>query len=856
MIEELIQSVWSNPALQNGMAGLERDWIRQELSISEFQAPEVDVSSARRYIEAAAILAFSHKADQKLAAYRIATYAFELFSDQMVGIAEAVRAILTRLGNFPAISTAKRVDESLATSPWEILAEEFERRAANEVSIGRSPVALTDFQKSLWGGLSSDKSLAISAPTSTGKSFIVQAFIAHKLASKTSFAACYIVPTRALITQVSADLQAAISSVESAGVEVITVPLDKEDPVPDLAVYVLTQERLQVVLNNHPKLAFDFVVVDEAHSIQDGDRGIILQSSIDEALQRRPSAQLLFVSPTVSNLEVFADMTGRFDIERQATDQVVVSQNFIDLKVVNAASGRVDVRVRRDGGLRDVGAISVGQTLSSRVECLVHIAHQLGAGKQSIVFADGQADAEKIAYQISELREASKGSGGSLQLNELAELAREAVHQKYLLSKTLENGVAFHYGNMPTILRAAIERAFSEGHIQYLVCTSTLLAGVNLPAKNLFLCKPKRRKSAPLQSVDFWNLAGRAGRLKREFQGNIFLIGYEEWEAKPLDGPRYTEITPAIKAALTDRTEELAQVMEDVGRKLELSDAGLETIFVRLLTDHKLGRVGTTLDRANMEINSAGRNRIESALSLAEMKVSLPAEVLAEAPTISPYRQQLLFERLFSSIRDGGSVAVESLLICHPREKGAFENYVRVLELCHGVLLERPGSGRQNRFLALMLLRWMRGVSISELIDSRMSYSKSGSINVHIRETLELVEQELRFNYVRVFGCYTTILREALRASNMNGYEASMPSIALFLEIGASDKTMISFISMGLSRLAANRLTNICPSKSMGIEESKAWLKRQDLEMLGFSSHIREEVARVLRRAIPVQSQR
>jgi superfamily II helicase len=92
-----------------------------------------------------------------------------------------------------------------------------------------------------------------------------------------------------------------------------------------------------------------------------------------------------------------------------------------------------------------------------------------------------------------------------------------------LLDVTVKNGVAFHYGNIPAILRTAVEQAFVSGDLQYLVCTSTLLAGVNLPARNLFLCQPLRKKGS-LESVDFWNLAGRAGRLRREFQGNIYLI--------------------------------------------------------------------------------------------------------------------------------------------------------------------------------------------------------------------------------------------------------------------------------------------------------------------------------------------
>jgi hypothetical protein len=104
--------------------------------------------------------------------------------------------------------------------------------------------------------------------------------------------------------------------------------------------------------------------------------------------------------------------------------------------------------------------VQIGQTLPSRVDCLVHVAHRFGAEKQSIVFADGQADAEKLAIQISELRSTDKKVEPSSALRELSELAKEAVHPKYSMAFTALNGVGFHYGNIPTVLRTAAEQAF------------------------------------------------------------------------------------------------------------------------------------------------------------------------------------------------------------------------------------------------------------------------------------------------------------------------------------------------------------------------------------------------------------
>lgn len=56
---------------------------------------------------------------------------------------------------------------------------------------------------------------------------------------------------------------------------------------------------------------------------------------------------------------------------------------------------------------------------------------------------------------------------------------------------------------MPLLIRTEIERLFSEGFIRYLICTSTLLEGVNLPAKSIIIRNPRRGKGNPLNANDF-----------------------------------------------------------------------------------------------------------------------------------------------------------------------------------------------------------------------------------------------------------------------------------------------------------------------------------------------------------------
>ena len=845
MIYELADKVWETPALSAGLLSLEQQWLRAATNAEGEAGPSVDAKQAARLLEAAAIIACSPKSERRLVAYRIATYVHDLFKGQIDGLEPTVRVVLTRLGNFPSLGTSPPVRDALKSLPWQLAGEEIARRQANEIP--SAGLTLTDYQFSLWGTLSENQPVAISAPTSAGKSFLVQAYIVHRLKADEPLKVAYIVPTRALISQVQADLTAALRQVGLSTVDVISVPLDEEDEPNDRTVFVMTQERLQVLLTNHSNLDIEIAVIDEAHSVEDGDRGIQLQSVVDEITIRHPTAQVVFASPIVANLGIFQTMAGLPEMRMSRTEDATVSQNFINVVVKSPTKGRVDLLAQDGESRRLVGSRVIGQALNSRVECLVHVSNTIGTERQSIVYANGQADAEKIAFQISDLR-ASEGRISEAR-EDLASLAREAVHPQYLLATTVMNGVGFHYGNIPTILRSAVESAFNQGHLTHLVCTSTLLSGVNLPAGNLFLCEPNRGNGSPLTSVDFWNLAGRAGRLSREFQGNIYLINYDKWKDRGLDGPRAIPITPAVQHILHNRLDQLnAVIREDPFSADRVSDAGMETIFVRLLTDYKRGRIDSTLSRAAISPDGALASKLKDSLEVASRSITLSADVLAKSPTISAHRQQRLYDGFLQVIESGGQPAAHDLLLKHPRETQAFESYVTALSKIHGTLLARPGSVRQNRFFALMIVRWMRGVSIAELVDGRIASQPSANINKAIRDTLDLIEKELRFNYVRSFGAYAEILREAYMVTGNKELADSIPSVSLYLEVGASDKTMVSFMSMGLSRLVAKRLNDMCPVKSYDVEDAKRWLLRQNPASLGLSRYLRAEIEAVVGR--------
>lgn len=74
---------------------------------------------------------------------------------------------------------------------------------------------------------------------------------------------------------------------------------------------------------------------------------------------------------------------------------------------------------------------------------------------------------------------------------------------------------------------------------------------------------------------------------------------------------------------------------------------------------------------------------------------------------------------------------------------------------------------------------------------------------------MEQIETRLRFHYVKYLRCYLDVLQH--RLSEIGFEELDIPPIPLFLELGASAKTMVSAMELGMSRIAAMEVSNILP---------------------------------------------
>lgn len=143
MIQELADHIWDNSRFHEAAARTQRTWLARELGkpIDD----EVAAEDAVKLMEAAAVLACSSDAEHRRQAYRAATMTYEILGSSSRPMQQALRVVLNRLGNFPAIETRVDVRDSASDLPFDLLVEELAFSDKHRVLLRERPVSSPDF---------------------------------------------------------------------------------------------------------------------------------------------------------------------------------------------------------------------------------------------------------------------------------------------------------------------------------------------------------------------------------------------------------------------------------------------------------------------------------------------------------------------------------------------------------------------------------------------------------------------------------------------------------------------------------------------------------------------------------------
>jgi len=95
--------------------------------------------------------------------------------------------------------------------------------------------------------------------------------------------------------------------------------------------------------------------------------------------------------------------------------------------------------------------------------------------------------------------------------------------------------VGFHHSGLNQEERDCIELLFKRGILKVIFCTSTLAAGVNLPAKRVIIASLKQGYNSELTSIQYKQMIGRAGRFGFDTEADSIVCCYPNEKARALE---------------------------------------------------------------------------------------------------------------------------------------------------------------------------------------------------------------------------------------------------------------------------------------------------------------------------------
>ena len=138
---------------------------------------------------------------------------------------------------------------------------------------------------------------------------------------------------------------------------------------------------------------------------------------------------------------------------------------------------------------------------------------------------------------------------------------------KFPLVDLLSHKIGVHHGGLPEEIRMLMEWLFEQGHLDALAATTTLAQGVNFPVSGVVMASthyPQGKQSIPMPPEDFWNIAGRAGRVSQGKIGLVALVAKDEEDATQ-KREFINQHTGDLNSALIQIARAAADGMEDLG---------------------------------------------------------------------------------------------------------------------------------------------------------------------------------------------------------------------------------------------------------------------------------------------------
>lgn len=442
--------------------------------------------------------------------------------------------------------------------------------------------------------------IVVDMPTSGGKTLLAQFRILQALNQFDAVKGwvVYVAPTRALSAQITRRLRRDFEPIDIR-VEQLTGAIEVDafeeelltDQQQPFSVLVATPEKLSLVIRNKkvPR-PLALVVMDEAQNIETESRGLRIELLLATIKRDCPQANFLLLMPYVESADTLArwlaqDVSAGKSISLSTTawkpnERIIGLYRAVpddseragwrlDFETLTVTEKAMPLRgTHKAGGVKPID-VPKNKVLTK--------GQQKGLGLQTAAIAgvlSSRGTSIAVANKINTVWTMARHTAATLpeldpvpdQVRLVQDYLRTEVSPDFELVPMLTHGVGVHHAGLSDEIRTLMEWLAETGQLRVLCATSTIAQGINFPVSSIFLASrfvPQGRQSVEMSPREFWNLAGRAGRIGHDSVG---VVGLAEGEGREA----IIDFVRRSTGALASRLVSLLDELESRGRLQDL----------------------------------------------------------------------------------------------------------------------------------------------------------------------------------------------------------------------------------------------------------------------------------------------
>jgi len=390
--------------------------------------------------------------------------------------------------------------------------------------------------------LETNKSLIVSAPTSFGKSLLIEEIVASKRYKNIVI----VQPTLALLDETRKKLQKYKN-------EYNIIVSTNQTPKDGRNLFLFTGERV-VEYVGFPSV--DFFIIDEFYKLsmsRDDERAPTLNHAL--CLLLKMTKHFYMLGPLIKS------------IPRGITEKY--NATFFHTRFSTVA---LDISDVTKGNIKN----------EEREGLLFELLKSLN--EPTLIYCSSPEKSENISAKFLDSLKSENTANNSIKntANEsLIEWIDKNIDSRWRLRNALMYSIGYHHGALPRHLASSMIDSFNKGDIKYLFCTSTIIEGVNTSAKNVVLFDRKKGPK-PIDYFDFKNIIGRSGRMNKHFIGRVFKFHKEPDQLElDIDIPLFTQEDAPLELLIQMEKGELSDSSINKLKEFENLDSDIKQLIIR-----------------------------------------------------------------------------------------------------------------------------------------------------------------------------------------------------------------------------------------------------------------------------------